>query len=150
MRRILAIDPGKKTGMCVFTFESGQEPVLVWSRELDEDEVAMPVRWELSNNPEVEVVCERFIINAQTAKKTQAPYSLELIGVVKQCLRDAGRSADDTIFQSPADAMNLFPNPALKKLGYWHVGGAGHALDSIRHGLLRLAKTGWAPRGLLN
>lgn len=149
MRRILAIDPGKKTGMCVFTIVPGQEPVLVWSKELDENEFAMPVRWELENFPELEVVCERFIINAQTAKKTQAPFSLELIGVLKQCLRDVGRSEEDIIFQSPADAMNLFPNPGLKKLGYWHVGGAGHALDSIRHGLLRLAKTGWSPVGLL-
>lgn len=149
-KRYLAIDPGKMTGMSVFTVEPGQEPVLVWSKELTEDQFAMPVRWELENYPDIEVVCERFIINAQTAKKTQAGWSLELIGVLKQCLRDVGRDPDKDInMQNPADAMNMFPNPALKKLGYWHVGGAGHALDSIRHGLLRAAKTGWSPVRLL-
>jgi hypothetical protein len=43
----------------------------------------------------------------------------------------------------------MFPNEALKKLEYWHRGGAGHALDAIRHGLLYLAKNGWTPRKLL-
>jgi hypothetical protein len=62
---------------------------------------------------------------------------------------DAGRNADDIYFQSPADAKAMFPNPQLKKLGYWHRGGEGHALDAIRHALLRLAKTGWKPVKLL-
>ena len=127
----------------------GSDPVLMWSRELDEDEYAFPIRWEFEHYPHIEIVCERFIINAATAKKTQAPYSLELIGVLKQIVRDNGRTVDTIVFQAPADAMNMFPNPALKKLGYWHKGGAGHALDSMRHGLLRIAKTGWAPIGLL-
>jgi hypothetical protein len=43
----------------------------------------------------------------------------------------------------------MFTNQALKKLGYWHTGGDGHALDAIRHGLLRLVKAGWIPRALL-
>lgn len=148
-RRILAIDPGLKTGMCVFTRKPGEEPVLVWSAELSEDDFANPIRYELEKYPYLEIACERFTINAQTAKKTQAPFSLELIGVAKQCLRDVGRPASDLNMQSPGDAMNLFPNPALKKLGYWHVGGEGHAMDAIRHGLLRLAKTGWPPARLL-
>ena len=148
-RRILAIDPGLLTGMCAFTYTPGEEPVLEWSRELTEAEFAVPVRWELENFPHVEVVSERFTITAQTAKKSQSPYSLELIGVTKQCLRDVGRDASDLKLQNPSDAMSLFPNKALKKLEYWHVGGQGHALDSIRHGLLYLAKTGWPPSRLL-
>jgi hypothetical protein len=54
------------------------------------------------------------------------------------------------VFQSPADAKAMFPNEALKKVGAWHVGGEGHANDAIRHALLRLVKTGWKPRVLLD
>lgn len=85
----------------------------------------------------------------QTVKNSQAPYSLEQIGILKQCLMDAGRSPDDIYFQSPSDAKGMFANDKLKKLEYWHRGGEGHALDAIRHGLLRLVKVGWKPIRLL-
>ena len=150
-RRIVAVDPGKMTGMCCFEWDGkGTEPVLIWSKELTEEEVAYPIRWELEHHPDVEIVCERFTINAETAKKTQAPFSLELIGVIRQCLQDAGRARDSLPLQAPSDAKRVFPNPTLKKLGYWHKGGAGHAMDSIRHGLLYLMKSGWPPKGILS
>ena len=149
MRAVLSVDPGKATGMALFTVESGEEPALVWSLELQQHEYAGPIRATLQQYPDVEVVCERFTINAQTVKNAQAPYSLEQIGILKQCLMDVGRSANDVYFQSPADAKAMFPNPALKKLEYWHRGGEGHALDAMRHGLLRLVKTGWKPVRLL-
>jgi len=146
---ILAIDPGKATGMALFSFEQGQEPVMLWSGEYQQDEYAKPIRETLSLYPEAEVVCERFTINMQTVKNSQAPYSLEQIGILKQCLMDVGRKADDIYFQSPADAKAMFDNPKLKKLEYWHRGGEGHALDAIRHGLLRCVKVGWKPLRLL-
>jgi hypothetical protein len=96
------------------------------------------------------VVCERFTINAQTVRNSQAPYSLEQIGVLKHLCREAGYSVDDIIMQSPADAKAMFPNEALKKVGTWHVGGEGHANDAMRHALLRLVKTGWKPKVLLD
>jgi len=151
---ILSVDPGKATGMALFSYELGKEPVLLWSGEYQQDEYAKPIRQALAlYGPEdggIEVVCERFTINAQTVKNSQAPYSLEQIGILKQCLLDVGRPADDIYFQSPADAKAIFPNPALKKLGYWHRGGEGHALDAIRHGLLRIVKSGWKPLNLLD
>jgi len=149
MKHILSVDPGKATGMALFSLEQGQEPVLVWSGEYQQDEYAKPIRETLSLYPEAEVVCERFTINMQTVKNSQAPYSLEQIGILKQCLMDAGRKADDIYFQSPADAKAMFDNPKLKKLEYWHRGGEGHALDAIRHGLLRCVKVGWKPLRLL-
>jgi hypothetical protein len=149
MKMILSVDPGKATGMTLFSFERGQEPVLVWAGEYQQEEYAKPIRETLVEYPDVTVVCERFIINAQTAKKSQAPYSLEQIGILKQCLMDAGRKADDIIFQSPSDAKAMFDNPKLKKLEYWYVGGEGHALDSLRHALLQCVKLGWIPRRLL-
>jgi hypothetical protein len=149
MRHILAVDPGKASGLALFSIETGEEPVLVWAQECQQEEYAKPIRSTLAEHQNVLVVCERFIINAQTAKKTQAPYSLEQIGILRQCLMDAGRSADDIIFQSPSDAKAMFDNPKLKKLEYWHKGGEGHALDAIRHALLQCVKLGWIPRRLL-
>jgi hypothetical protein len=150
MRYVLAVDPGKATGMALFSLESGQEPVLIWSGEFQQEEYAKPIRDTLAAyGDSLDVVCERFTINAQTVRNSQAPYSLEQIGILKQCLMDVGRKPDDIYFQSPADAKAMFDNPKLKKLEYWHKGGEGHALDAIRHGLLKLVKLGWKPVRLL-
>lgn len=150
---VLAVDPGKATGLALFSREEAAEPVLEWSKEVQAEEFAEVVRgvlWAPEKKLHLDVVCERFIINAQTVRNSQAPYSLEQIGILKQCLLDSGRPMDDIFFQSPADAKAMFDNPKLKKLGYWHVGGEGHALDAIRHGLLKLVKTGWKPIKLLD
>lgn len=149
MRHILAVDPGKATGLAYFTIEQGSEPVLVWSQEVQQEEYAKPIREVFAKNPAMDVVCERFVINAQTVRNSQAPFSLEQIGILKQCLIDIGRKADDIYFQAPSDAKGMFDNAKLKKLDYWHKGGEGHALDAIRHGLLRCVKLGWVPKRLL-
>jgi hypothetical protein len=153
---VLSVDPGKATGMCLLSLgEGAAEPELEWSGEYQPQEFAAPIRNTLeevaADGGEVSfrVVCERFTINAQTVRNSQAPYSLEQIGVLKQILRDYGYSDGDIVFQSPSDAKRMFDNPALKKLDYWHKGGEGHALDAIRHGLLYLAKNGWTPKRLL-
>ncbi|UVG35149.1 RuvC-like resolvase [Microbacterium phage Cece] len=149
-RWVLAVDPGKMTGLCVFSLEKGGEPVLEWSYEVEEARFAQAVRHYINTVEGLEVVCERFVITTQTGKNSQAPFSLELIGVLKQCMRDIGKSEADIYFQKPADAMNLFPNAALKKLGYWHKGGKDHANDSIRHALTYLSGNGWMPTGLID
>lgn len=150
---ILSVDPGKASGICLFAIEDGGEPVMLWSGEYQQEEYAQPIRKALGEavmmGQPIEVVCERFTINAQTVRNSQAPYSLEQIGILKQCMMDIGLSPDDIVFQSPADAKAMFTNEKIKKLEYWHKGGEGHALDSIRHALLRLVKTGWKPTRLL-
>lgn len=150
---VLAVDPGKATGMALFSYDSGQEPTLVWSVEVQQEEYAAPIRASLDAakmmNIEIDIVCERFTINAQTVKNSQAPFSLEQIGILKQCLLDHGRLTTDIYFQSPADAKAMFDNTKLKKLEYWHKGGEGHALDAIRHGLLHMVRLGWKPVRLL-
>lgn len=149
---VLSVDPGKATGMALFSFKTPSEPVLEWSVEVQQNEYAEVIRkvlWDPTIRYNLDVACERFTINAQTVRNAQAPYSLEQIGILKQCLMDAGRAPDDIYFQAPANAKAMFDNPKLKKLGYWHVGGEGHALDAIRHGLLRLINLGWKPVRLL-
>lgn len=151
---ILSIDPGKASGICLFQYEKGYEPKLVWAGEYQQNEYAQPIRNALQSaigyGMPIEIVCERFTINAQTVRNSQAPYSLEQIGILKQIMLDHGLSTESIIFQSPADAKAMFDNAKLKKLGFWHKGGEGHALDAIRHAVLRLAKTGWIPAKLLD
>ena len=143
---ILSVDPGKATGMALFSFEKGSEPEMLWSKELQFEEYAAPIREAYTlAGPELHVVCERFTINAQTVRNSQAPFSLECIGVLKQIMLDNEVSVDTLKLQSPADAKAMFDNPKIKKLDYWHKGGEGHALDAIRHGLLYMVKLGWNP-----
>ena len=152
-RHVLAVDPGKASGICYFTIEDGQDPVMLWSGEYQQHEYAEPIRrafaYSQAHGVRLEVVCERFTINAQTVRNSQAPFSLEQIGILKQVMMDYGRAPDDIFFQSPADAKAMFTNEKIRKLDYWHRGGEGHALDSIRHALLRLVKSGWKPIKLL-
>jgi hypothetical protein len=151
---VLAVDPGKASGICTFSIEPGQDPVLESSGEYQMKEYASPIyttiRYAKNFDLPIDIVCERFIINAQTVRNSQAPFSLEQIGILKYVMLDCEIDPDTLIFQSPSDAKKMFSNEALKKLGYWHKGGEGHALDSIRHGLLRMVKTGWKPMKLLS
>lgn len=151
---VLSVDPGKLSGISLISWQKGEEPKIMWSLETDEKEFPKKIRNALVqasfDKKELKVVCERFIINAATAKKSQAPYSLELIGMLKLILMDNEMDPESINFQSPADAKSMFPNEKLKKLGIWHVGGDGHALDSLRHALVFLAKSGWIPLKLLS
>jgi hypothetical protein len=152
MRLVLSVDPGKKSGIALFSFK-GEDPEIISSGEFLMEDYAEPILKSIEyarlQNIVLETVCERFTINAQTVKNSQAPFSLEQIGILKYLLLSNDLDPGLIAFQSPSDAKRMFPNDALKKLGYWHRGGEGHALDAIRHGLLRLAKTGWTPLRLL-
>lgn len=148
---ILAVDPGKLTGVAFLSWTGVPEdsPQIIETAEVDEIEFSDFVERVLdqkSQFSEFKVVCEQFTINLQTAKKSQAPFSLEQIGVLKYLCRKA--DIDTITMQSPADAKNMFPNPKLKKLEIWHRGGEGHALDALRHGLLLLVKSKWVPTAL--
>ena len=146
---VVAIDPGKLTGVAHVVRKDNKIEILE-TKELDEDEVIPWLRPILTNwNREdgrtypLRVVIERFLITLETAKKSQAPFSLEVIGAVKQACRDVGYPTHAIAFQSPADAKTAFPNGKLKRIGVWHKGGEGHAIDALRHAVLYLARTGW-------
>jgi hypothetical protein len=154
-RAVLSVDPGLTSGVCFITWngENTSDPEIVYSGELLPEDYAEPIRgyvkfWK--DYDDFHIACERFVINAQTVRNSQAPYSLEQIGILKEICRDYGFPVENIKFQAPVDAKNMFPNKALKILKLWHVGGGGHALDAIRHALLvmvRLYK--WIPRALL-
>jgi hypothetical protein len=154
MKHVLAVDPGKASGIIFMSLAGPEEtPTIIYSSESQPEEYGLALNtfmngWNLFDD--FTVVCERFTINAQTVRNSQAPYSLEQIGVLKHICREHGYNPEKIAMQSPADAKAMFPNEALKKVGTWYVGGEGHANDAIRHALLRLVKTGWKPRVLLD
>lgn len=153
MRYVLAVDPGKLSGITLVTFE-GETVEVIFSGEYDFRHYHEPILEALKlaalAGCQLSVVCERFVINAQTAKNSQAPFSLEQIGVLKYILLTSGIDPDTIVLQSPVDAKKMFPNEALKKIGVWHRGGEGHALDAMRHAMLFLVKNGWKPVKLLD
>lgn len=153
--RLISVDPGLKTGVALLD-RKGDDVSLTLSAELNEAELAPWLRMCLHNWRELEdedvtvtVVFERFLITMETAKNSQAPWSLEMIGVLKQVCRDYGYPLELIYAQRPTEAKNVVPNPKLKRLGLWHRGGAGHANDAIRHGVLCLIKRGWEDPRLL-
>jgi hypothetical protein len=152
VRMVLAVDPGKLSGITIVSFEDENVEV-EYSGECDarhfHEPILEAIKTAAIRGVRLDVVCERFIINAQTAKNSQAPFSLEQIGVLKYILLTAGIDPDEIKFQSPVDAKKMFPNDALKKIGVWHRGGQGHALDAMRHAMLFLVKNGWKPVRLL-
>lgn len=151
--RVLAIDPGKMTGLA-WMRQQDDKIILDASIEADPDEIIKLIRptlkdWkpQAEGQPPMRVVIEKFTINAQTAQKSQeAAWALKTIGAVEQALRDVEYPLLAVSYQKPSEAKTAFDNEKLKRMGLWHRGGAGHALDAIRHGSLYLAKVGWIYR----
>lgn len=149
-RAILSMDPGKATGfaMCMWENDSNME---VWSWETYSHMDAcnamtrfsaldiLPIRSEATGvtyRPDDLIwLSEDFRISMGTAKKTQARWSLELIGVMRYF---AGRSDQTFVLQTPAQAKTLVSDDRLKRLselfpGFWHHTEGGHANDALRH-----------------
>jgi hypothetical protein len=96
---------------------------------------------------DLRIVVERFTITAETGKKSQSPWSLEIIGAIKYICHING--LPEPTLQTPTDAKNFSPNPRLKALALWHRGGHGHALDALRHALLYAVKNGYRDKRLI-
>lgn len=83
---------------------------------------------------------ETFVITTSTARNTQAPWSLEVIGVVRNIAFQRGLPSIS--MQSPGSVKSLVTNDMLRALGVYHVGGAGHANDALRHAVYQLVRQG--------
>lgn len=150
---VLGVDPGKASGIAVVSWEGPESrPTILYSLESGPDDFGKEIQKALIQHVNVAqfyVACESFVINAQTVRNSQAPWSLENIGVLKYLCHLNGYDKQNISFQAPVNAKTMFPNEALKVLNLWHKGGDGHANDAIRHALLRLVKAGWKPVELL-
>lgn len=153
---VLGVDPGKTSGVCLVSWsgDKNENPRLIYSQEVLPEDFAFSVleglsNWSAFSNGGFKVACERFLITAQTVRNSQAPFSLEQIGVLKHLCRENNYQEKDILFQAPSDAKNMFPNKTLQDLGIWHRGGGGHANDAIRHSLLALVRSKWVPYSIL-
>jgi hypothetical protein len=147
---ILSIDPGLASGIALINTDAPPELMKMGSWEMapaeTEDAVDQAIN-AYKDDFDLRVVVERFTITAETGKKSQGTWSLELIGSIKYICRINGMPMPT--LQTPADAKNFVPNPRLKALSLWHKGGHGHALDALRHAVLYAVKNGYRDKRLL-
>lgn len=135
---LLAIDPGLMTGLSFLDITDPDNPEVMWTLEAEVEDFYNAIDEVISHYAEnLVVVIENFIITVETAKKAQAPWSLRGYGAVQFLCMKHGVKLNH---YSPSEAKNFSTNEKLKKAEFWHVGGAGHANDSLRHAMLYLSK----------
>lgn len=137
-RRIVAVDPGKMSGVVFGTVDGGE----LNARSAKAWEVETPKAWHLLEmllDEATDLVWETFTVTSRTAKLTPAPWSTELIGWMRGTAHSEGiaRIAE----QKPGDAKGLCSDEWLRERGLWVRGGAGHARDAARHLGFYVAKT---------
>lgn len=130
-RYLLSIDPGLATGVCLIDLIDPENPVKVWSKEVTIEEFHDNIE-QLISHEETHVVIEDFKITVETGKLSDAPWSLELIGVVRYLCYLNGKVLD---LQLPSQKP-FADNDKLRAVDFWHVGGEGHANDSLRHAMV--------------
>lgn len=141
---VLAIDPGLATGWVTWARDTNE--VLAWGEDDEYDFCERVDRWLAAVGPRVTIVAEAFVITRETAKKSQQPYSLYVLGTVRYLARKHG--AEGPRLRSAADAKRFATNEKLRRLG-WYCRGAEHATDAHRHLLIWAVDEGHVPPELL-
>lgn len=131
---LVAIDPGKATGFAIIDVTNPDFPYVVSAEELPTEafygrieEVFLAYQFD-----SLEVVIEDFKITKRTADLTDAPWSLNLIGVTQYFCWKYKRAFT---LQLPA-RKPFASNERLRQVNFWHVGGEGHANDALRHAMI--------------
>lgn len=135
-RAVISVDPGLHTGVA-YLCPDGR--VLAHEAEWDDAMVAIRDALLAFSGTPTWLVCEAFIISVNTAKKTQAPWSLEGIGV---CRFLARRHHASLVVQQPVEAKRWSTNARLKSQGWYVPTPGGHTNDALRHLYLFLSKRG--------
>lgn len=135
---LISVDPGLMTGVMEFKItDDGTQ--MTASHELGFDYfmgylIALEKIVEGMDDPkDLTVVCEDFIVTVETAKKMTAEmWSLHLIGALKYLSHKRGFNL---VMQKPSLRTSI-SHDQLKGIGWWHVGGAGHANQASRHAVV--------------
>lgn len=142
MVNIVAIDPGKKTGVAYCTLEDPLQGSVFYSEEWEYFSALVNIEHWLTAYGAEAVVVEAYVIGPATLSKSRGDnWSLEAIGAVRYMCH----KAEINFFLQPAgDAKRFVPDEKLAamELDYrrHRVGGEGHADDAMRHLLAWLAK----------
>lgn len=75
------------------------------------------------------VVCERFIVGSNTARKTRVNVTQDIIGALQLVCRESGV---EFLQQTAATAKKIVSNKMLHDIG-WYRPSAPHAMDAARH-----------------
>lgn len=151
----IGVDPGLVTGIALVQRDH-DSAMRIYTGEVKPEEIAPLIRpWLLwwhegGDNPRMTVVMEAYVITARTATLSSQPWSLEHIGLVKQCMRDAGMDLEEHLVMQKPAVKAVVDNPKLKRIGLWHRGGDGHANDALRHVVVRMINVGWRDPRLLD
>lgn len=130
-RYIFAVDPGLATGVALVDCSNPDEPFVVWSLELTTTQFYAKIEEVFQlYYAELELVVEDF--HMLSGDKSEAPWSLNLIGI---CEFFCWRYGVKFTKQSPGRKPFAF-NDRLRLVGFWHVGGEGHANDALRHAMI--------------
>ncbi len=131
--RVIGIDPGKTTGIMSVSVDEGNltsvEPLEVDHMGLGHYMETVYGQWRV-NGAKPTIVIESFTITQATAKNSQAPWSLEGIGIVRFFADKAGLPL---VFQTPAQAKRLATDEILKAAGMHFPSKGGHQNDAARH-----------------
>ena len=145
MTVIIAIDPGKTTGVAMWCDSVGTLGHILtngfssWQASVDEFHEFLAKCTALTSVGDIHFVAESFIITINTAKNTQAPWSLELIGAFK-FLASMWFNQKVTM-QAPNIGKTFGTDAKLRHTG-WYTRSAPHANDAARHLMTYAASRG--------
>jgi hypothetical protein len=127
MIRVVAVDPGKITGVAVGVFGTERH---VEAHELAPMDAVGMVDGLLSQGVAA-VACESF--TPRPGARTWQPDALDVIGALRWVCHVHNTRL---LQQSPADAKSFSTNEKLARLGWRRPTKGGHADDALRHLLL--------------
>lgn len=136
MTELIAVDPGKMTGVCHAkgAFQLPLMDALEWL-----DEVLEVAAWDGGPRKIDEVTCESFTITQRTLKLANDHSALDGIGAVRWLTHKYG--VKFTSYR-PSDVKALVTDAKLRALGLYRPSDGGHMNDATRHWVYRKALLG--------
>lgn len=131
---LLAIDPGKMTGFALLNIDDPDNPWIMEALELTVEEFYVRIEevFETYQYQSLEVVIEDFKITKRTADLSDAPWSLNLIGVTQFF---GHKYRVPVTLQLPA-RKPFASNDRLRLVNFWQKSTAGHSNDALRHAMI--------------
>lgn len=138
-RYALAVDPGNMTGWAYAALHGPWSAGIVTSDQTPANEFC---DWVADSIVPLGLdgiwFVESFTVTAQTARLSQQPVPMEVIGVLKFLARRSGVRLE---LQTPAAAKRFVSDAQLRKIGLWQP-GRDHARDALRHLVLGIVTHG--------
>ena len=143
MSILLTVDPGKMSGWGLLDLDNPLGSAKFGEFEFLDMMAAIDYwsRWAVSNEHDLMIVLERFVILKSTANKSRGDtnWSIETIGLARYV---ATRDEHFFDLQGATEAKAFGTDILLKQFGFW-TKGSDHARDAARHSILAIAK--WFP-----